>query len=147
VGRFLPAGLLRHHSGGVAGGWQLLNAPDKREVGAQEPVDRAPAAEDIAIFPLTMPITTGPGTISVAVALGAGNPRLWSQRGWFFVGMTAAAVALAAIIWVTYRYADRVTRLMGPQGSRTVTRLAAFLPLCIGVQILITGVDDVLRHC
>jgi multiple antibiotic resistance protein len=94
-----------------------------------------------------MPITTGPGTISVAVALGAGNPRLWSQRGWFFVGMTAAAVALAAIIWVTYRYADRVTRLMGPQGSRTVTRLAAFLPLCIGVQILITGVDDVLRHC
>jgi len=33
---------------------------------------------------------------------------------------------------------------MGQAGSRTVTRLAAFLLLCIGVQILITGVEDVL---
>jgi multiple antibiotic resistance protein len=35
--------------------------------------------------------------------------------------------------------------MMGPSGSRTLTRVAAFLLLCIGVQILITGVDDVLR--
>ena len=35
-------------------------------------------------------------------------------------------------------------RSMGPRGSRTVTRLSAFLLLCIGVQILITGVEDVL---
>jgi multiple antibiotic resistance protein len=126
-------------------GWHLLNAPDKREVGAQEPVDRAPAAEDIAMFPLTMPITTGPGTISVAVALSAGHPQLWHGLGWFYLGVSAAALAMAAVIWVTYRYADRVTRLMGPSGSRTVTRLAAFLLLCIGVQILIAGVEDVLR--
>lgn len=57
---------------------------------------------------------------------------------------TAAAAALALSIWITYRSADRVARMMGPTGSRTVTRLAAFLLLCIGVQILITGVEDVL---
>ena len=34
--------------------------------------------------------------------------------------------------------------MMGPTGSRIITRLAAFLLLCIGVQILITGVEDVL---
>jgi multiple antibiotic resistance protein len=125
-------------------GWQLLNAPHKRDVGAPEPVGPAPAAEDIALFPLTMPITTGPGTISVAVALGAGHPKGLAALGWFFLGASAAAVALATLIWVTYRYADRVTAWMGPRGSRTVTRLAAFLLLCIGVQILITGVQDVL---
>ena len=62
------------------------------------------------MFPLTIPLTTGPGTISVAVALGAGHPKLFAGLGWFFLGMTAAAVAMAATIWVTYHYADRLTR-------------------------------------
>lgn len=55
-----------------------------------------------------------------------------------------AAAALALTVWITYRSADRVARMTGPTGSRTITRLAAFLLLCIGVQILITGVEDVL---
>ena len=59
-------------------------------------------------------------------------------------GMTAAAVALAAVVWITYRSADRISRMMGPAGSRTVSRLAAFMLLCIGVQILIVGEEDVL---
>ncbi|HEX5327467.1 MAG TPA: MarC family protein, partial [Acetobacteraceae bacterium] len=49
-----------------------------------------------------------------------------------------------AIIWVAYRLGDQVARMLGPTGTRTVTRLFAFLLLCIGVQILITGVTDVL---
>jgi multiple antibiotic resistance protein len=58
--------------------------------------------------------------------------------------MTGAAAAMALVIWVLYRFADRLTLMMGPAGSRIVTRLAAFLLLCIGVQILIGGVGDVL---
>jgi multiple antibiotic resistance protein len=91
-----------------------------------------------------IPFTTGPGTISVAVALGAGHPQLFHGLGWFFLGMTAAALAMSVVIWVTYHYADRLSRLMGPTGTRAVTRMSAFLLLCIGVQILITGVEDVL---
>jgi len=131
----------------VAGGmvvalsaWRLLNSPEKTE--QAEPTE---GAHDIALFPLTMPITTGPGTIAVAVALGSAHPATVAAAIWFFLGMTAAAAALALTIWVTYRSADRVARLMGPNGSRSVTRLASFLLLCIGVQILITGVRDVLE--
>ncbi len=126
-------------------GWTLLNAPDKREGMKQEQAASAEGLEDVALFPLTIPFTTGPGTISVAVALGAGHPRLFGGLGWFFLGMTAAAVAMTAVIWVTYHYAERLSGMMGPTGSRTVTRISAFLLLCIGVQILITGVEDVLR--
>ena len=125
-------------------GWQLLNMPEEREVRKEEQAASAEGMEDIALFPLTIPFTTGPGTIAVAVALGAGHPRLFAGLGWFFLGMTAAAAAMTAVIWVTYLYADRLTRLMGPTGTRTVTRMSAFLLLCIGVQILITGVEDVL---
>jgi multiple antibiotic resistance protein len=125
-------------------GWRLLNAPEIHEDRKQQQAATAEGIEDIALFPLTIPFTTGPGTIAVAVALGAGHPRLFAGLGWFFLGMTAAAVAMTAVIWITYSYADRLTRRMGPSGTRTITRMSAFLLLCIGVQILITGVEDVL---
>jgi multiple antibiotic resistance protein len=125
-------------------GWRLLEQPETHETRKQQQAASAEGMEDIALFPLTIPLTTGPGTISVAVALGAGHPRLFAGLGWFFLGMTAASVAMTVTIWVTYRYADRLTEMMGPTGTRTVTRMAAFLLLCIGVQILITGMQDVL---
>jgi multiple antibiotic resistance protein len=125
-------------------GWHLLNAPEIRENRKQEQAASAEGMEDIALFPLTIPLTTGPGTISVAVALGAGHPKLLAGLGWFFLGMSAAAAAMTVTIWVTYHYADRLTEMMGPTGTRTITRLSAFLLLCIGVQILITGIEDVL---
>jgi multiple antibiotic resistance protein len=125
-------------------GWRLLNAPETHDDRKQEQAASAEGMEDIALFPLTVPITTGPGTISVAVALGAGHPKLLHGLGWFFLGMSGAAVAMTLTIWATYLYADRLSRMMGPTGTRTITRISAFLLLCIGVQILITGVEDVL---
>jgi multiple antibiotic resistance protein len=135
----------------VAGGlvvaltaWDLLNRPERREARRQEQAASAGDAEDIAMFPLTIPITTGPGTIAVAVALSASRPRTLDGFVEFFIGLSAAALALALVIWITYRSTDRIGRLMGTAGNRIVTRLSAFLLLCIGVQILITGVEDVL---
>lgn len=135
----------------VAGGivvalnaWHLLNSPERYEAHQHEQATPDAGADDIALFPLTIPFTAGPGTIAVAVALGSSHPRAPEQLVWFFLGMTAATVALAGVIWITYRSTDRISRLMGPRGSRTVTRLSAFLLLCVGVQILITGVEDVL---
>ena len=124
-------------------GWHLLNSPEIHEVHKQEQAASVEGVDDVALFPLTIPFTTGPGTISVAVALGAGRPRQLASLGWFFLGMTAAATAMALLIWVTYRSTDQLARLVGPSGNRTLTRVAAFLLLCIGVQILITGVEDV----
>jgi multiple antibiotic resistance protein len=125
--------------------WELLNAPDKRDTRKQEQTEGASGgpAEDVAFFPLTLPFTTGPGTIAVSVALGAGHPN--SGAGLFFAGVGAAALLLAVIIAVLYAYADRLTALLGRNGSRTVTRLSAFLLFCIGVQLLINGVVDVLE--
>ena len=126
-------------------GWNLLNAPEERENQKQAQASDARGSEDIALFPLAVPITTGPGTMSVAIALGASHPTSFPQVGWYFAGMTAASVAMGVVIWVFYREADRMTAMMGPNGRRTLTRLAAFLLLCIGIQILIRGVQDVMR--
>jgi len=125
-------------------GWHLLQASEEPDDRKQAQAAEAGNSDDIVLFPLTIPITTGPGAISVAITLGSGHPHDSELLVTYFLGMTAATVALAVVIWITYRSADRIARLMGPRGSRTVTRLSAFLLLCIGVQILITGAGDVL---
>jgi multiple antibiotic resistance protein len=136
----------------VAGGlilalnsWNRLAALDVPRDPAKYQAIPATSIYDIALFPLTIPFTAGPGTIAVAVALGAARPRSYSDLLGFFVGMTTACLAVAVTIWITYRYADRIVRLLGQTGSRMFTRLSAFLLLCIGVQIMITGVQDVLE--
>lgn len=124
--------------------WELLNAPEKREGRKAEQAQGAGAGEpdDVAFYPLTLPFTTGPGTIAVAVAIGAGHPARAALP--FFAGVIVAAVLLAVVIAAVYAYADRLTAALGRTGSRTVTRLSAFLLFCIGIQLLINGVVAVL---
>ncbi len=125
--------------------WELLGSPERREGRKQEQTEGAGEGtpEDVAFFPLTLPFTTGPGTIAVSVALGAGHPP-GVAAAWFFVGVTVAALLLAVVIAGLYASSDRLSQVLGRNGSRTLTRLSAFLLFCIGVQLLITGVTDVL---
>jgi multiple antibiotic resistance protein len=135
----------------VAGGvfvalraWNLLSAPERQEERKQAQAESAGrVSEDIAFFPMTLPFTTGPGTISVAVALSAGRPVRDHGLLPFFLGVSGAAVAVALVVWIAYRSADQVANWLGASARRTLTRLTAFLLLCIGTQITINGVEDV----
>lgn len=125
--------------------WSLLSAPERIEAMKQRQAEGAEGASDVAFFPLTMPFTTGPGTISVAVALGANRPTSSiSEAAPFFLGASAAAAVVAAIVVLAYSSADRVTGLLGEAGARIVSRLAAFLMLCVGTQIMLNGVTEAL---
>jgi multiple antibiotic resistance protein len=91
-----------------------------------------------------MPLTTGPGTISVAVSLGTSRPRQFGEGQvlWFMAQMTLATVLLCAIIYLLYRYADGISRKIGPTGTAVIMRLSAFLLFCIGIQIFWNGVAE-----
>ena len=125
--------------------WELLSAPERIEAMKQRQAEGAEGASAVAFFPLTMPFTTGPGTISVAIALGANRPMSSiSEAAPFFLGASLAALVVAATVVVAYSFADRVTSLLGETGARVVSRLAAFLMLCVGTQITLSGITDVL---
>ena len=130
----------------AASGWRMLSAPEVHEDRKQSQAD---AAKDspyaIAFYPLTMPLTTGPGTIAVAIALGANRPAEGAALAAFAVGVSLAALANAVVIWLAYSWADWITGLLGPGGVRVIGRLAAFLLLCIGVQITLNGTLDVFK--
>lgn len=132
----------------AAAAWQMLNAPEHREARKQSQADEAMegAATDVAFFPLTMPLTTGPGTISVAIALGANRPAEGAAFVTFAVGASAAALAVAGAVWLAYRWADGVVNLLGPARVQIVARLAAFLLLCVGVQITLNGAIEALKQ-
>ncbi len=128
----------------MANAWEMLRAPEVRQARKEQQANAPDAGEDIAFYPLTLPFTTGPGTIAVAVALSP-NPPAWSGGSlWAYAGLSAAALAMAAVIWLTFRFAHEVAEFLGPSASHTAGRLFAFILLCIGAQILITGVQEAL---
>jgi multiple antibiotic resistance protein len=128
----------------AASGWVMLRAPPE-ESKAPSAMDTAPV-ERMAFFPLTLPLTTGPGSIAASIALGA--ERSTASDDVLLVSamsslLVAASVALC--IWLAYAYSEAIARRIGPQGTLVATKLTAFLLLCIGVQIILTGVTDALR--
>ena len=135
-------------AGGIVVGinaWLLLQAPERTEERKQQQAAESEGIDAVAFFPLTIPFTTGPGTMSVAIALGSNRPNAGPEVLAFVLGASAAAVAVALIIWITYAFADRVTALLGRSKAQVVTRLAAFLLLCVGTQIAMNGVADFVR--
>jgi multiple antibiotic resistance protein len=123
----------------AAAAWEMLYNSQVSETRKEEQAAHAAGADDVAFFPLTMPFTTGPGTISVAIALSASRPATTAELVPFFTGLSAAAVAVAISVGICYASAERVVALLGPARARVLTRLSAFLLLCIGVQIFMTG--------
>ena len=135
-------------AGGIvvtAFGWKLLQGGE--ELGNQRTAEtaRGPDAATDAFYPLTMPLTVGPGAISVAIALGSERPKdaadvahLAVLAGVAFIGLAA----VAATIYICYRFAEFTIAALGKHGTNVVVRLSAFLLLSIGIQIIWTGVSE-----
>ena len=91
-----------------------------------------------AFFPLTMPLTVGPGTISVAITLGtqgAETKHLLMTAS----GGLLAAFAIAVTIYLSYRFATNLLHWLGETGTDVLLRLTAFILLCLGAQIIANG--------
>lgn len=123
-------------------GWKILNAepsPDASRMEAQGAV----MAPD-PFYPLTMPLTVGPGSISVAITLGSQRPKTAGLEYLALLagGAVAGTLAMALTVYFSYRFAQRLVRLLGPHGTQVVVRLSAFILVCIGIQIVWSGWSD-----
>jgi multiple antibiotic resistance protein len=121
-------------------GWSVLRdgAASTHDAGPGDiegPVD--------AFYPLTLPLTVGPGSIAVAVALGSQRPQAVHAFDAFWPAGIGAIMGLAAIaltIFLCYRFAGRMVAIMGASGINVLTRMSAFILLCIGIQIVWAGI-------
>jgi multiple antibiotic resistance protein len=129
-------------AGGIivaATGWRLLSQGSQKEGETPEDIDKTDY-KNLAFYPLTLPLTTGPGTIAVMISLGFSRTASSSlMEELYFIAM-----AIAASIFVCFAYAERAERLLGHNGTEIAVRLSAFILFCIGVQIFWTGASELL---
>jgi multiple antibiotic resistance protein len=131
----------------ISTGWALLRQSgddDDAGKGAQKQCNEADYSRQ-AFYPLTLPLTVGPGSISVAITLGADRPEGSQWRWPVIVGMLLGSVLIAASIYLSYRFAEGIARTLGDAAMNVIIRLSSFILLCIGVQILWNGVRALLR--
>ena len=131
----------------VSTGWAMLNRSDDDDDDREGKVRKKVGPRDEfknAFYPLTLPLTVGPGSISVAITLGANVPR---HHGWNLSGMLAIFIGCAIIaisIFLCYGFSDRLARALGATAMGVIMRLSSFLLVCIGVQILWNGAKALL---
>lgn len=128
----------------AASGWRLLQRGDDDEVKSAVVRDHPDELSegDIArraFFPITFPLTTGPGTIAACIALGASLPRQPALYVINAVGAIAGATITAGVIYLVYRNAPRLLGKLGEVGTLVMMRLLAFVLVCIGIQIVWIG--------
>jgi len=124
----------------IAFGWKLLHSGVNVDGGHEASAAHRPEEVE-SFYPLTLPLTVGPGSISVAIALGSQRP---SESGAPELALIAGAalagiLAIALTVYVCYRFAEPLIARLGKGGTNVVVRLSAFILLCIGIQILWTG--------
>ncbi|KQP05006.1 MarC family protein [Pseudorhodoferax sp. Leaf265] len=129
----------------AASAWRLLNtsqtSSDHRTALAEAYTPEM--ARRQAFYPLTFPITSGPGSITAAITVGVSlaDPRLLlalARTG----GAVLALLVIGVLVYLAYRYADRLLKPLGEAGMIIFLRLSAFILLCLGVQIVWNGVHE-----
>ena len=144
----ISLGVLRVAGGLIlfSAGWLALNNTSSSSEGEEEVESTAGAHKPrtdqdwmkLAFYPFTMPLTLGPGAIAVTTAIGTSMNFTIPN----VIGAFAAALANALIVWLCFRYADRITEILGPSGSDAIGRIFSFILVCLGVQIFWTGFSE-----
>src|SRR5437868_3061288 len=132
----------------AAMGWGLLNDKVEGTAGKQTPADVGDSGtlEEKVFYPLTFPITAGPGCIVVMLTLSAHSSRtgvLSNVLG--HVGIAVAIVAVSFTVLVSYRYAPNITQRIAPSTVQGILRAIAFVLMCIGVQIAWNGLETMVK--
>lgn len=130
----------------ISTGWAFLRqSGDGDADGKSTPECNDSNYTRLAFYPLTLPLTVGPGSISVAITVGANRPEGSEWRWPLIGGMLLGSAAISASIYLSYRFAERLGRTLGDSAMNIIIRLSSFILVCIGVQIMWNGLSTLLR--
>jgi multiple antibiotic resistance protein len=130
----------------IAMGWNLLNQKSTPKDGGDNSTGITDlSANNSVFFPLTMPLTIGPGSIATSISLmaGARHGQNYSYAAELpaLAGGLLGLIALSVTIYIIYSQSSNIQRLLGENGTNVLMRLFAFILLAIGVQIFLGGVE------
>lgn len=94
-------------------------------------------------YPITFPLTTGAGTISVLFTLSASSTGANQKQ--YYLGMLAIMVSIlimCVLIFIFYLNTKRIIHYLGENGENILNRISAFLIFCVGLQIAVNGLKQ-----
>ena len=115
---------------------QMLNAQpaESREEDLHEGDDKAESGASIAIVPLTIPLLTGPATISTMI-IYADKTRHW----WELAVLAGYGVVIGVAVWIAFSLSDRIAKAIGKTGTNVMTRLMGLLLAALAVEVMSDG--------
>ncbi len=126
----------------IAGGILLLLTAldmlfERRSQRRQDQADTAPPEDDPSVFPLAMPLLSGPGAMATMILL---TGQAEDAMGIAMIHGVMAAVLIVAFI--LFLMAGVLERLLGPVGINVVTRILGMLLAALAIQFMIDGLHD-----
>lgn len=130
-------------------GWKLLNQGSKSSEGCDDSSGINDSnAMNSSFYPLTLPLTVGPGSIATVIALVANYKKTpnfeFENEIAGIIGGTLAIIAVSLTIYIAYREASAIKRILGDSGTNVLMRLFAFILFAIGIQIIWGGVHGLI---
>ena len=133
----------------IAGGL-LLGASGLAMLNAKDPGDSHEKSFDVskinadqmtstAIVPISLPLTTGAGTMST-ITVYADATRSLNQR----LELLAAILVMAVIIGMMFTFAAKLMQWLGHVGMTVLIKVMGLFTLAIGIQFIVTGVSTIL---
>lgn len=125
-------------------GWMIMNTGVRQNTANADTIIDEASANMSSFFPLTLPMTAGPGAITAAITLGAEAQDLHAQAVALFtdyLGFSIGIALSALTVFFAYHYAGYLIKRVGENGRMVVMKLSAFITLCIGLGIVWKGVQ------
>ncbi len=132
-------------------GWELLSSnndakPVAGKDGAGVSDDSIKDIDNKLFYPITFPITAGAGTISVIFTLSAHANHMNTTRFLINEGAILVAIILMCVlVYICYFNANRLVNYLGSSSEQVVNRLMAFLIFCVGLQIAVGGITNLVK--
>jgi multiple antibiotic resistance protein len=113
----------------------MFNAEPGRIRSTPEEQHEAARRSSIAVVPLTIPLLTGPGTVSTVI-IHSERAAHWSEMG----ALILIGVVIAVIVWLCFRMAGKISRFAGQTGLNILTRLMGLVLAALAVEFVADGV-------
>jgi multiple antibiotic resistance protein len=115
---------------------QMLNAQpaETRKEDVTEGDDKVDAGDSIAVVPLTIPLLTGPATISTMV-IYADKTHHW----WEMAVLTGYGIVIGIAVWLSFSASGRIAKVLGRTGINVMTRLMGLILAALAVEVMSDG--------
>ena len=128
----------------VAGGlllfsiaFDMMHAKISRESITEEEISQSQEREDIWIFPIGLPLLTGPGTISTVIVLMGGAQSI-DQK----IIIIVSIILTFILCLYVFLFSRRLHKIIGYNGMLVFTRIMGLLLAALAVDLTATGIID-----